>query len=165
MELGAPSAVPIASGGVVRTYDEEMSFIEQVTPTCFKIKPGFVPNMTVPGYFYVNSSLSELMFGELQQYGESAGVGGFMPAVKQIANVAALPGIVGVCLPPPKKKKNLFFSQRSVALPDCHSGYGFAIGNVAAMDMEDPNAVVSPGKQKCLFLKNVKIVIGCSSST
>ena len=112
MELGAPSAVPIASGGVVRTYDEEMSFIEQVTPTCFKIKPGFVPNMTVPGYFYVNSSLSELMFGELQQYGESAGVGGFMPAVKQIANVAALPGIVGVCLPPPqkKKKKIIYFS-------------------------------------------------------
>ncbi len=25
-----------------------------------------------------------------------AGVGGFLPAVKQIANVAALPGIVGV---------------------------------------------------------------------
>ena len=26
----------------------------------------------------------------------SAGIGGFLPAVKQIANVAALPGIVGV---------------------------------------------------------------------
>ena len=33
----------------------------------------------------------------------------------------------------------------SVGLPDCHSGYGFAIGNVAAFDMDDPEAVVSPG--------------------
>jgi tRNA-splicing ligase RtcB len=49
--------------------------------------------------------------------------------VKQIANVAALPGIVG----------------RSVGLPDIHSGYGFAIGNMAAFDMADPLSVVSPG--------------------
>jgi tRNA-splicing ligase RtcB len=26
-----------------------------------------------------------------------------------------------------------------------HSGYGFAIGNVAAIDMSDPEGVVSPG--------------------
>ena len=26
-----------------------------------------------------------------------------------------------------------------------HSGYGFAIGNMAAFDMDDPLAVVSPG--------------------
>lgn len=26
-----------------------------------------------------------------------------------------------------------------------HSGYGFAVGNVAAFDMSDPEAVVSPG--------------------
>ena len=56
-------------------------------------------------------------------------VGGFLPGVKQIANVAALPGIVG----------------RSVGLPDIHSGYGFAIGNMAAFDCADPKAVVSPG--------------------
>ena len=43
--------------------------------------------------------------------------------------MAALPGIVG----------------RSVGLPDIHSGYGFAIGNMAAFDMADPTAVVSPG--------------------
>ena len=35
--------------------------------------------------------------------------------------------------------------QKSIALPDVHSGYGFAIGNVAAFDMADPDAVVSPG--------------------
>lgn len=37
------------------------------------------------------------------------------------------------------------FMQKSIALPDVHSGYGFAIGNVAAFDMSDPEAVVSPG--------------------
>ena len=35
--------------------------------------------------------------------------------------------------------------QKSVGLPDVHSGYGFAIGNMAAFDMGDPKAVVSPG--------------------
>jgi len=35
--------------------------------------------------------------------------------------------------------------KRSIGLPDVHSGYGFAIGNVAAFDMDDPEAVVSPG--------------------
>jgi tRNA-splicing ligase RtcB len=59
----------------------------------------------------------------------SGSSGGFLPAVTQIANVATLPGIV----------------RGSIALPDVHSGYGFAIGNVAAFDMEDPAAVVSPG--------------------
>jgi tRNA-splicing ligase RtcB len=49
--------------------------------------------------------------------------------VKQIANVASLPGIVTA----------------SIGLPDVHSGYGFAIGNVAAFDMSDPDAIVSPG--------------------
>ncbi len=36
-------------------------------------------------------------------------------------------------------------AQESIALPDVHSGYGFAIGNVAAFDMNNPEAVVSPG--------------------
>ena len=35
--------------------------------------------------------------------------------------------------------------QKSIALPDMHSGYGFAIGNVAAFDMGNTEAVVSPG--------------------
>lgn len=57
-----------------------------------------------------------MMFEELKCAQTGGGVGGFLPAVKQIANVASLPGIVGA----------------SIALPDVHSGYGFAIGNVAA---------------------------------
>lgn len=35
--------------------------------------------------------------------------------------------------------------QRSIGLPDVHSGYGFAIGNMAAFDVADPQSVISPG--------------------
>ncbi len=45
----------------------------------------------------------------------------------QVANVATLPGLVG----------------RSLAMPDAHQGYGFAIGGVAAADLR--SGVVSAG--------------------
>lgn len=112
-----------------RSYAEECSFLEQASPCSIRIKKGFVPNMNVEGLFYVNEHLKRLMYDELKHHSASQGVGGFLPAVKQIANVAALPGIVG----------------KSIGLPDVHSGYGFAIGNMAAFDLGDPNAVVSPG--------------------
>ncbi len=48
-------------------------------------------------------------------------------APQQVANVAHLPGIAGC----------------SMAMPDIHWGYGFPIGGVAAMDVEE--GVVSPG--------------------
>jgi tRNA-splicing ligase RtcB len=47
--------------------------------------------------------------------------------LRQVMNVAHLPGIVGY----------------SLAMPDIHWGYGFPIGGVAAMSVED--GVVSPG--------------------
>ena len=52
----------------------------------------------VEGMFYVNETLKEMIFEELRQSGQR-GDGGFLPAVKQVANVAALPGIVKVLLP------------------------------------------------------------------
>jgi tRNA-splicing ligase RtcB (3'-phosphate/5'-hydroxy nucleic acid ligase) len=48
-------------------------------------------------------------------------------SLQQVANVATLPGIVGP----------------SLAMPDIHWGYGFAIGGVAAFDPDD--GIVSPG--------------------
>ena len=48
-------------------------------------------------------------------------------SLKQIRNVAELPGIVG----------------HALAMPDIHYGYGFPIGGVAAFDMDE--GVVSPG--------------------
>jgi tRNA-splicing ligase RtcB len=47
--------------------------------------------------------------------------------VEQVANVATLPGIVG----------------SSMAMPDVHQGYGFAIGGVAAFDLKE--GILSPG--------------------
>src|SRR5262249_30934831 len=48
-------------------------------------------------------------------------------SLEQAANVAMLPGIVG----------------RALAMPDIHQGYGFPIGGVAAVDVQQ--GVVSPG--------------------
>jgi len=114
---------------VVRPYNDELKYLEKVSDHCWRIKKGFQPNMNVEGCFYVNSRLERLMLEELKNSCRPGAVGGFLPGVKQIANVAALPGIVG----------------RSIGLPDIHSGYGFAIGNMAAFDMDDPLSVVSPG--------------------
>ena len=50
------------------------------------------------GVFYVNDPLEKMMFDELRQACRSGGYGGFLPGMKQIANVAALPGIVGVSI-------------------------------------------------------------------
>ena len=50
----------------------------------------------VEGVFYVNDHLRDLMFEELKLSCGTGGIGGFLPGMKQIANVAALPGIVGV---------------------------------------------------------------------
>ena len=41
----------------VRTYDEERSYLAQMEPVRWQINKGFVPNMRVPGTFYVNPSL------------------------------------------------------------------------------------------------------------
>ena len=48
-------------------------------------------------------------------------------SLRQVMNVAHLPGIVGY----------------SLTMPDIHWGYGFPIGGVAAVDFND--GVVSPG--------------------
>lgn len=48
-------------------------------------------------------------------------------SLKQLVNVATLPGIIGY----------------SLAMPDIHQGYGFPIGGVAAFDTDD--GIISPG--------------------
>ena len=46
---------------------------------------------------YVNDNLKELLFDELKRYADNKErTGGFIPAVKQLANVGALPGVVDV---------------------------------------------------------------------
>lgn len=106
---------------VVRQYDEELKYLEKINPHCWRIKKGFQPNMNVEGIFYVNNTLEKLMLDELRNSCRPGMTGGFLPGVKQIANVAALPGIVG----------------RSVGLPDIHSGYGFAIGKYSSVSVSN----------------------------
>jgi tRNA-splicing ligase RtcB len=69
--------------------------------------------MRVPGLVFASA-------GRREQAGESE-------ALEQVVNVATLPGIVGA----------------SLAMPDIHWGYGFPIGGVAALRVDD--GVVSPG--------------------
>ncbi len=70
-------------------------------------------NMRVPGIVFSNT---KMMAGADQR-----------EPLKQVANVATLPGIV----------------RASLAMPDMHWGYGFPIGGVAAFDWD--NGVISPG--------------------
>ncbi len=69
--------------------------------------------MRVPGLIFVD----EKMLAEVRRD----------ESLKQVRNVAHLPGIVGY----------------SMAMPDMHEGYGFPIGGVAAFDMK--TGVISPG--------------------
>jgi len=70
------------------------------------------------------------MFDELRNACRPGAIGGFLPGVKQIANVAALPGIVW----------------RSVGLPDVHSGYGFAIGKIYFVSIYIESEIVCNGQ-------------------
>lgn len=79
----------------------------------YTIAKGYVDGMYTDASFYASEDLLRLVLIELKSC-EGKG-GGFLPAVKQLANVATLPGIVSA----------------SIGMPDIHSGYGFAIGNVA----------------------------------
>jgi len=69
--------------------------------------------MEVPGLVFVSRAL----FDQTEAH----------QALVQVANVACLPGIV----------------RASLAMPDVHWGYGFAIGGVAAFDAQE--GLVSPG--------------------
>ena len=69
--------------------------------------------MRVPGIVYASA---DMLKGSDQK-----------EPLKQVANVATLPGIL----------------KASLAMPDMHWGYGFPIGGVAAFDEEE--GIVSPG--------------------
>ncbi len=70
--------------------------------------------MRVPGRIYANQELMDAIIKD--------------DSLKQVQNVAHLPGIV----------------KYSLAMPDIHQGYGFPIGGVCATDPQD-GGVISPG--------------------
>ncbi|MBW3582909.1 MAG: RtcB family protein [Euryarchaeota archaeon] len=92
--------------------------LEQVAKNIWEIPQDYTGQkgdlkMRVPGRIIADAALMETIRED--------------NAPEQVANVAALPGIVG----------------HSWAMPDIHWGYGFPIGGVAAMDAEE--GVISPG--------------------
>lgn len=86
--------------------------MRRLSEAVWEIPPDFKEGMRVPARIYATQTLLNDM---------DVGV------VEQIANVAALPGIL----------------HAAMCMPDGHHGYGFPIGGVAGMDAEE--GVISPG--------------------
>ncbi len=91
-----------------------MANLKKLDDYRWEIPKGYVEGMRVPGIIYSNEKMLQCL--EKEQ------------VMKQVANVACLPGIV----------------KYSLAMPDAHWGYGFAIGGVAATD-PNQGGVISPG--------------------
>ncbi len=87
--------------------------LEKIDEFRWRIPKSYKPGMRVDGLIYADEPMLKHIIDD--------------QAPEQVANVAFLPGIVG----------------QSLAMPDIHWGYGFAIGGVAAMRVGD--GVVSPG--------------------
>ena len=88
--------------------------LEQVGPCQWRIPRSYREDMRVDALIFAND---QLMSHIRKDQGP-----------EQVANVATLPGI----------------QRASLAMPDIHWGYGFAIGGVAATD-PDEGGVISPG--------------------
>jgi tRNA-splicing ligase RtcB len=88
--------------------------LEQVGPCQWRIPKSYREDMRVDGLIFADETL-------IEQIRQDQGP-------EQVANVATLPGI----------------QKASLAMPDIHWGYGFAIGGVAATDPEQ-GGVISPG--------------------
>ena len=89
------------------------SVLRQQDAVRWELPVSYMPGMRVPGLIFADEAMIDSMAGDM--------------AIQQVAHMAALPGIVG----------------NALAMPDIHWGYGFPIGGVAAMRLED--GVVSPG--------------------
>ena len=87
--------------------------LEKVDEYRWRIPRSYKAGMRIPGLLYASWDMLESILDG--------------QALEQVVNVAFLPGIVGY----------------SLAMPDIHWGYGFPIGGVAAMRLDD--GVVSPG--------------------
>jgi tRNA-splicing ligase RtcB len=90
-----------------------MSQLQKLDDYRYLIPKSFREGMNVEGLIFASADLIKAIENDL--------------TLMQVANVATLPGLVG----------------RSLAMPDAHQGYGFAIGGVAAADIH--KGVVSAG--------------------
>ena len=88
--------------------------LEPAGTCCWRIPKSYREDMRVDGLIFADDQLIDQIRND--------------QAPEQVANVATLPGI----------------QTASLAMPDIHWGYGFAIGGVAATDPEQ-GGVISPG--------------------
>ena len=51
----------------VLEYEKELSYLQKISPTQYRINLGFVPNMNVPADIIVNSELEQLLLTELKE--------------------------------------------------------------------------------------------------
>ena len=80
----------------------------------YEIPTSYRADMLVPARVYVNEAMMEDLFSD--------------KSLEQLVNMTTLPGI----------------QLRSYAMPDIHQGYGFPIGGVAAIAL-DEGGIISPG--------------------
>jgi tRNA-splicing ligase RtcB len=87
--------------------------VTKISDVEYRVEPIKEKDMKVPVTIYANEQLLSKMLQDR--------------TILQATNVATLPGVV----------------KHVVVLPDGHEGYGFPVGGVAAMDLEE--GVISPG--------------------
>lgn len=87
--------------------------LNKITDWVWEIPKSYRSDMRVPARIYASRQMLESTFKDR--------------TLKQLVNVATLPGIQGAAL----------------VMPDAHEGYGFPIGGVAAT--EYPDGIISPG--------------------
>ncbi len=90
-----------------------LQYVKKINEFVWEIPAGVREGMRVSGIIFANRRLLEAADRDR--------------ALEQVVNVSFLPGIV----------------RASLAMPDIHWGYGFPIGGVAAIDVQE--GVVSPG--------------------
>ncbi|MEM2650135.1 MAG: RtcB family protein, partial [Candidatus Nitrosocaldus sp.] len=88
-------------------------YIRKISDVEYRIEPIASKGMRVPVTIYANEQLLSKMLSDR--------------TIQQAMNVATLPGV----------------QKHVVVLPDGHEGYGFPVGGVAAMSLDD--GVISPG--------------------
>lgn len=93
--------------------EEKVPKLVRLDDFTYEIPVGEAPGMRVPGILYSNDALLQSVEHD--------------PSLRQLANVATLPGV----------------ERSALAMPDIHFGYGFPVGGVAAFRLDD--GVVSPG--------------------
>lgn len=86
---------------------------KKISDYLWEVPADFRPDMRVPARIYADDALLEDALGD--------------QSVEQLVNTATLPGIV----------------KHAIVMPDCHQGYGFPIGGVAATRL--PHGIISPG--------------------